>query len=477
MIQQKSHTRSHEAAKKGFCNNLAFFDYLWLCVGLILFIFPGSLSAEESVALKYTYRPEMSQVSVLHDIKGKAYLPLYDAAQFYGVQMTFDSQTRRITLTKGKSRVKLVLSQPVFLMVDPEASYPIEPAEVVAGQVGITPESAEDILGALLNISVRYENDQQSLVAGGVKLDEIKKEIIEAKLQKSIITQAPSAPLTTVPMMTPSPSAENLSGKEGENLEQVRPQTRPLVPTKEENVAPSSQDYQVRRVVIDPGHGGRDSGAKGFTRKYFEKQATLDIAKKVEEILKQDGNIEVLLTRNTDKFISLKYRTDFANRHNADLFVSIHCNSNPRSLATGTETYYYGNKPSNKLAAVAAVSEGTIDDALALLADLGQRFYGKRSEKLAEEVDSRIGERLKQHIRRPQKGPFYVLRQVDMPSILIETAFISNKTEEIKLRDPYWRDQIAKAIAEGILAYRDEVNRAAHNDDKREPNENQQARR
>ncbi len=88
----------------------------------------------------------------------------------------------------------------------------------------------------------------------------------------------------------------------------------------------------------------RDSGAKGYTRKYFEKQATLDIAKRVEALLAKDGDLEVLMTRSTDKYISLKYRTDFANRHSADLFVSIHCNSNPGRLATGTEIYYYGQQ-------------------------------------------------------------------------------------------------------------------------------------
>ncbi len=475
MIFKKNPTRRLQDSKKESKNFLNVFVTLWLCVGfIILFSFVRSFGAEEAVALKYTYRPETAQISVLHDIKGRAYLPLYDAAQFYGIQMTFDSQSRRITLAKGKSQVKIVLSQPVFLTVNPEVSYPIDPAEVVTGQVAITPESAEDIFSAILNISVRYQADQKSLLVGGVQLDEIKEEIIDSERKK---TAVPAVPLTSAgDAATPTP-AETVQARTA-----VQPAPRPeadeteaLVKTVEE--PPSIQNYQVRRVVIDPGHGGRDSGAKGYTRKYFEKQATLDIAKRVDELLKQDGNIEVLMTRSTDKYISLKYRTDFANRHNADLFVSIHCNSNPRSLATGTEIYCYGNRPSNKLAAVAAVSEGTINDTLALLADLGHHFYDTRSRALADEVDSRIGARLKQHIRLPQKGPFYVLRQVDMPSILIETAFISNKTEEIKLRDPYWRDQIAKAIAEGIIAYRDQMNRVAHNDDRKDSDGTQQARR
>ena len=82
-------------------------------------------------------------------------------AQFYGIQTTFDSQTRKVTLTKGKSQVKLILSQPVFMTVDPPGSFPIDPVEVVSGQLGILPESAEDVFGAMLNV------EPKSLVSPG----------------------------------------------------------------------------------------------------------------------------------------------------------------------------------------------------------------------------------------------------------------------------------------------------------------------
>jgi len=115
------------------------------------------------------------------------------------------------------------------------------------------------------------------------------------------------------------------------------------------------------------------------------------------------------------------------------------------------------------------VSENTGSNELAnILNDLYHRGYDRRSYNLAMDVDRRIRDRLKQPIRRIQHAPFYVLRQVDMPSILVETAFITNPKEEIKLRDPYWRDKIAKSIADGILAYRDQAESTS---------ENQQARR
>src|SRR6266852_5572903 len=119
----------------------------------------GLQAADAPVTLKYTYRPETTQVPVLHDIQGKTYLPLVDVAQFYGIQTTFDSQTRKVTLVKGKSQVKLILSQPVFMTIDTAGSYPVEPVEVISGQLGITPEWAEDFLGSLLHINVSYLAD------------------------------------------------------------------------------------------------------------------------------------------------------------------------------------------------------------------------------------------------------------------------------------------------------------------------------
>ncbi|HUO56702.1 MAG TPA: N-acetylmuramoyl-L-alanine amidase, partial [bacterium] len=436
------------------------------------------------------YRPETGQVSLLRDMQGKLYLPLNDVAQFYGVQLAFDSQSRKVTLSKGKSQVKLTLSQAVFLTTDPVVSYPLEPVEVVSGQLGIPPEGAEDLFGTLLNINMRFLSDQNTLVAGGVGKDEIQEEIQAASQPQptapavSAPSNAPSGPpgQASSPQAAPAtvaqaPAPAAKSGPESEEKsaqgeeEQNDEQAQPIPPVRvEENPPPASQVYRVRRIIIDPGHGGRDAGAKGFDKKYCEKQATLDIAKRVADFLREDpAHPEVLLTRNADYFITLKYRCDFANYHKGDVFVSIHCNANPKSKSTGTETYVYSARPSNKVAAVASVREnGGGSDITSLLADLYHRNYDRRSTRLAEEVDRRIRDRLKQHIRHIQHAPFYVLRQVDMPSILVETAFITNPKEEVKLRDPYWRDKIAKSIADGILAYREVVESTS---------ENQQARR
>ena len=243
------------------------------------------------------------------------------------------------------------------------------------------------------------------------------------------------------------------------NIEEVRRQ-RGCMGEEEPN---AKQIYQVKRIVIDAGHGGMDGGALGYAGKLKEKDVALDIARRVARILSGNRSLNVLMTRKSDHYISLKYRTDFANARNADLFVSIHCNSNPHSLATGTETYVYSSKASNKVAAVAAVRENAGEDTSNILSALTHRIYNGLSFLLAQEVERRIRDRLGLSIRRVQQAPFYVLARVDMPSILIETAFLSNRSEETKMADPAWRDKIAQAIADGIFAYKERVEASIEN--------------
>jgi N-acetylmuramoyl-L-alanine amidase len=422
-------------------------------------------------ALKYTYRPDQTSVQILKDKDGKIYLPLMDTAKFYGIDVTFDPQTRKVLLKKGSRTVKVILSQPLFLLMSPQASAPMDPLEVISGELALPVESSGDLLGAVLNINARYLADSQTVMVGGVSDSEIRQEILT---QAQSSTPAPGTPLALLaaPTATPAlvieaaPTATPQAVIEvpgalvtptevldAEDLDE----TPAPIPGKDE-LPPSKEVLKVRRIIIDAGHGGVDNGARGYDKRYTEKQATLDIAKKVAGILNKHDDLQVYLTRNADYYITLKYRTTFANEHNADLFVSIHCNANPNTEAFGTETYVYSSKASNQAAEVAAVHEnggdGTLDF---ILNDLHNRAYQARSFKLAELIDTNIRERLGQHIRRTQQAPFYVLARVNMPSVLVETAFITNQKEEEKLKDDEWRDKIAHAIADGILAYKDKV--------------------
>ncbi len=400
------------------------------------FTLPASaLNLNDSVALKYTYRPDQVSVIPLKDSKGKLYLPLTDVAKFYGVDVKFDAQNRRIDLSKGANKVKLVLSQPMFLISNPTESFPTEPAEVVSGQLAVTPVTAQDLFTAILGIDVQYQPDQQVLIAGGVKTEAIKTEIV-AQEQKTPLT-APSVPASVI----------GARGEEEPVVVRSGPTHKIL----------SANAYSVGRIVIDAGHGGRDIGARGYDNRYFEKQATLAIALKVAGLLRKQSDIEVLMTRNRDYFVTLKGRTQFANKHHADLFVSIHCNSTPRSkvnIASGTEIYVYSPKASSYFGNVETAEEMTTDSKFSFANDLHYQAYKDRSIKLAELIWQYIHRNLGQHMRHVQQRNFYVLGRVDMPSILVETAFISNPKEEFKLRDSDWQDKMARSIADGILAFK-----------------------
>ena len=416
-----------------------------LIAGLFFLLVPtGLLDANDSVTLKYTYRSEQVQVTPLKNNQGRMYMPLADVAKFYGIDLQFDAQTRRVFLSKNKNQVQLVLSQPMFLVTNPTESFPTDPVEEIAGQLAVTPVTAQDLLVAILGINARFSSEQQSLMVGGVRVDELKNEIAAQE------QAAPSSVVSVVPTAV-TPSVSQMAGARGEEEEWVPSSS--FIRTK----ADSKQGYHVRRIVIDAGHGGKDIGAKGYDNRYFEKQATLAIAVKVAQLLQQQPGLTILMTRNKDKFVSLKGRTQFANKNNADLFVSIHCNSTPRSKAynaSGTEIWVYSPKSKNHYADFEASQENTENDNFGVLSDLSYKRYYVRSFLVAQKIWGFIHARLGQHLRRVQQADFYVLARVNMPSILIETAFISNPKEEFKLQDPEWQDKMAKSIADGILSFR-----------------------
>ncbi|HTA76088.1 MAG TPA: N-acetylmuramoyl-L-alanine amidase [bacterium] len=414
-----------------------------------LFALNSTLNANDSITLKYTYRPDQTQVTLLKDGQGRMYLPLADVAKFYGIDLQFDAQTQRVLLSKSKNQVKLVLSQPMFMALNPNESFETDPVVEIEGQLAATPATAQDLLAAILGINSRFLPDQQVLMVGGVVADELKTEIVA---QEQAVASVTPVVTVTLPAPTSTPSAEEVINARGEE----ETTQNLIVPRRLED----KRAYNVDCIVIDPGHGGKDIGAKGYDNRYFEKQATLSIATKVAQLLRQQPGLTVLMTRDRDYFVTLKGRTQYANKHKADLFVSIHCNSTPRSKAlnaSGTEIWVYSPKKKNHYADFEASQENTEGDGIDFFSDLHYQAYYRRSYKVAEQVEYFINKHLGQHIRRVQQANFYVLGRVDMPSILIETAFISNPREEFKLEDSDWQDNMARAIADGILSYRNIV--------------------
>jgi N-acetylmuramoyl-L-alanine amidase len=219
----------------------------------------------------------------------------------------------------------------------------------------------------------------------------------------------------------------------------------------------------VRRVVIDPGHGGKDFGAPGFFPGVHEKDVVLEIAKRVARKLREELGLEVVLTRSDDRYLTLEERTAFANTRNGDLFVSIHTNASRDPRAYGTETYFLNLATDDESIRVAAMENATstknISDLHSILNDLLKNAKINESSRLAAFVQGTLVKNLnlKGYDRIKDKGvkqaPFYVLLGARMPSILVETAFISNREECQRLTNPSYQDNLADSIVKGIRTY------------------------
>ena len=217
----------------------------------------------------------------------------------------------------------------------------------------------------------------------------------------------------------------------------------------------------VNRIVIDPGHGGKDSGCRSH-RKYKEKNITLAIAKRLASRLKKEIGCEVFLTRNKDDFLSLERRTAIANMKKADLFISLHVNAHKDGRIHGLETYFLNMATDQQSVMVAArenaTSEKNISDLQTILNDLMMNTKIRESSRLAHQVQKGMvggaGKRYKK-IRNlgVKQAPFYVLIGAQMPAVLVEVGFLSNRTERKRLMNKAYQERLAAGICDGIKRY------------------------
>ena len=217
----------------------------------------------------------------------------------------------------------------------------------------------------------------------------------------------------------------------------------------------------VKTIVIDPGHGGRDPGARG-QRGTEEKDITLKVALKLRDLLIRQPGIQVLMTRERDQFVELEDRAKFANEQGADLFVSIHVNSHPQRSVKGLEIYHFGEAKDQRALEVAARENGTPLNSTGvgweyLVADLLTAKKIEESLELAWTAKEAMVSNLNSHYTLVDHGvktaPFYVLRFTSMPSILAEIAYISNSGEEDLLRTGLFTTRMAEALMEGINTF------------------------
>jgi N-acetylmuramoyl-L-alanine amidase len=252
----------------------------------------------------------------------------------------------------------------------------------------------------------------------------------------------------------------------------VRPASSPQPTRDGQSTLTRTLGLKIGRIVIDPGHGGHDTGTIGPTG-LMEKDLCLDVALRLGKIIEQRlPGADVVYTRSDDSFIPLEERTRIANGAKADLFISIHANSSRDRAARGIETYYLNLKGSAEAMEVAARENASSQEGVHDLQDLVMKIARTEkideSKELAEDVQDSLSRRI-QKTSRPvknrgvRKAPFVVLIGADMPSILTEISFLSNPADEKLLKQPEQRQKVAEGLYQGVASYLESMNSVTMN--------------
>jgi N-acetylmuramoyl-L-alanine amidase len=242
----------------------------------------------------------------------------------------------------------------------------------------------------------------------------------------------------------------------------------PLLPKTTRRVEPSrtatltrALGLKIRKVVVDAGHGGHDTGTVG-PNGVQEKDVVLDIALRLGRLLEEQLGCQVVYTRTDDTFIPLRERTAIANREQADLFISIHGNSSGDPDARGVETYYLSLPRTAHELAVAhrenAVGDYSEHDLQSIVERIELSDKVQESRSLARTIQRSLSRVAGEDSRGIKTAPFVVLIGAQMPSVLAEVAFVSNEGEERLLDRPAYRQRLARGLYAGIAAYIRAVN-------------------
>src|SRR5881398_3527936 len=247
----------------------------------------------------------------------------------------------------------------------------------------------------------------------------------------------------------------------------VRPASTPQPTRDGQSTLTRTLGLKIGRIVIDPGHGGHDTGTIGPTG-LMEKDLCLDVALRLGKIIEQRlPGADVVYTRSDDTFVPLEERTNIANQGKADLFISIHANSSRDSGARGIETYYLNLKGSAEAMEVAtrenATAQEGVHDLENLVKKIAQTEKIDESKEFAQDIQDSLAKRAQKNgknvkNRGVRKAPFVVLIGADMPSILTEISFLSNPADEKLLKQPEQRQKLAEGLFQGISSYLQNMN-------------------
>lgn len=275
-------------------------------------------------------------------------------------------------------------------------------------------------------------------------------------------TRAPSARVRRVAMEAPAPPQRRKSPFSGSLAAAAKAPKASRTVKKAAKTPPPRRASGKIRIVIDPGHGGRDGGAVG-RRGAVEKDINLSAGLELAKLLRQGGIFEVELTRSVDEFVKLRERSKFANIHNAALFVSLHANANSSRRLSGYEIYVLSEKASDPEAERLAEFENSVlafegegvfeDDAAAMLYALAKTEFINEAAELAGLMAQSMAKRVDLPNRGVKQADFYVLRGTNMPAVLVEMGYLTNARDEAKLQSKKYRRKIVEGLYAGIVNY------------------------
>ncbi len=236
---------------------------------------------------------------------------------------------------------------------------------------------------------------------------------------------------------------------------------KPAQPSKSGYSLARQLGLGIKRIVIDPGHGGSDPGCIGRSGTY-EKDIVLDVCMRLKKLLNKNSDFEVVLTRETDIYIPPENRTVIANQKQADMFISVHANANPSRSFSGVQTFFLNFTTDPNITRIAARENATSTKNIGNMKDIITKIVKNskimESKDLATNVQTQLVRQLSKKYNKVRNlnvrgGPFWVLIGGEMPSILIEISHLSNSREESRLKTPQYREHVAQGIYNGIITY------------------------
>jgi N-acetylmuramoyl-L-alanine amidase len=466
-----------------------------MVTSLIALIALPLLAQEEEIKVVYDEGQAEATIKSL-TFQGRDFIYLKEMVQLFRLDLEWDAITKKVTLTSGPDRVVFFVGSSQ-IMVNDRIKKITQPARFSNGAIILPVEFLSEILDEVLRARIDWDPKTRILKVSGGRLnirgvrhssyldstrivvdllkpmsyrvrkklpdqvtidiyggecnpDQLSLEIDDGRVKNIQAFQLPNATQIVIKLLGDLPHKDFTLKDPDRIILDINP--------------PTKAHYKISTIVIDPGHGGKDPGAigRGGTR---EKDVVLAIAKELKRLVSEGLGIRVVLTRTGDYFVPLSERTAMANNERADLFISIHANAAlGRSRQGGFETYFHSLALTEDAKAVAKFENSVInlekgskepmDQAEFILWDMAHNAFMHESNELAILVQEGLDKKLRIDNRGVRQAHFYVLSGANMPSILVEVAFISNPREEHMLTSPDFQKKVAEGLYNAIATYK-----------------------